>query len=299
MVLRTRSKQDDSWPGQCFNLYIDERGLSRCLSQRTSIHLPLRRIQLRNFTMPFERFRSKNDRPVCAICRRPGRGLFRESMLERYDTTDVRISKYIVRIDMGKSYSRYGNFQGKKRASRRGTFRCHESEWPMIRSRNTRDYIITRTKSCRFRANPRVGWLAKLRTSSSVDLSSIAVLLKDRHTIVSYSIWITGLFLMGLPRTSMRNDLWSITEKELELISRIIAKVREKFQISVIFLPSYDRARRSIYFNWSTEGTGPLADPPVVFETTEDPTINNLTRNDINCDKTGTCYDGMYILNRH
>lgn len=41
------------------------------------------------------------------------------------------------------------------------------------------------------------------------------------------------------------------------------------------------------------EGTGPLADPlPVVFETTEDPTINNLTRNDINCDKTGTCYDG-------
>lgn len=41
------------------------------------------------------------------------------------------------------------------------------------------------------------------------------------------------------------------------------------------------------------EGTGPLADPlPVVFETTEDSTINNLTRNDINCDKTGTCYDG-------
>lgn len=298
MVLRTCSKQDDSWPGQCLDLYIDEGGLSRGLSERTSIHLPLRRIQLRNFTMSFERLRSKNDRPVCAICRRPGCGLFRKSMLERYDTTDTRISKCIVWTDE-KSYSRYGNFQAKKRASRRGTFRCHESEWPMIRSRNTRDCIITRTKSCRFRVNPRVGWLAKLRTSSSVDLSSIAVLLRDRHTIVSYSIWITGLFLTGLPRTSMRNDLWSITEKGLELISRIIAKVREKFQISVIFLPSYDRAHRSIYLNWSTEGTGPLADPPVVFETTEDPTINNLTRNDINCDKTGTCYDGMYILNRH
>lgn len=243
MVLRTCSKQDDSWPGQCFDLYIDERGLSRGLSERTSIHLPLRRIQLRDFTMSFERFRSKNDRPVCAICRRPGRGLFRKSMLERYDTTDIRTSKYVIRIDE-ESYSRHRNFQGKKRASRRETFRCHESEWPMIRSRNTRDYIITRTKSCRFRANPRVGWLAKLRTSSSVDLSSIAVLLKDRHTIVSYSIWITGLFLMGLPRTSMRNDLWSITEKELELISRIIAKVREKFQMSVIFLPSYDRVHR-------------------------------------------------------
>ncbi|KAL1454852.1 hypothetical protein WDU94_008983 [Cyamophila willieti] len=30
---------------------------------------------------------------------------------------------------------------------------------------------------------------------------------------------------------------------------------------------------------------------PVVFDTTDDPTLNNLTRNDINCDKTGTCYD--------
>lgn len=91
MVLRTCPKQDDSWPGQCFDLYIDERGLSRGLSERTSIHLPLRRIQLRNFAMSFERFRSKNDRPVCAICRRPGRGLFRKSMLERYDVTDTRI----------------------------------------------------------------------------------------------------------------------------------------------------------------------------------------------------------------
>lgn len=31
---------------------------------------------------------------------------------------------------------------------------------------------------------------------------------------------------------------------------------------------------------------------PVVIETTEDASINNLTRNDANCDKTGTCYDG-------
>ncbi|KAB0800871.1 hypothetical protein PPYR_05225 [Photinus pyralis] len=30
---------------------------------------------------------------------------------------------------------------------------------------------------------------------------------------------------------------------------------------------------------------------PIVFEATEDPNLNNLTRNDINCDKTGTCYD--------
>ncbi|XP_052889815.1 uncharacterized protein LOC128298118 [Anopheles moucheti] len=30
---------------------------------------------------------------------------------------------------------------------------------------------------------------------------------------------------------------------------------------------------------------------PVVFDTVEDPSVNNLTRNDANCDKTGTCYD--------
>ncbi|KAH0817829.1 hypothetical protein GEV33_004962 [Tenebrio molitor] len=30
---------------------------------------------------------------------------------------------------------------------------------------------------------------------------------------------------------------------------------------------------------------------PVVFEATEDPTLNNMTRSDVNCDKTGTCYD--------
>lgn len=31
---------------------------------------------------------------------------------------------------------------------------------------------------------------------------------------------------------------------------------------------------------------------PVVFDTTEDPNLNNLTRSDVNCDKKGTCYDG-------
>lgn len=30
---------------------------------------------------------------------------------------------------------------------------------------------------------------------------------------------------------------------------------------------------------------------PVHFDATEDPSINNLTRTDVNCDKTGTCYD--------
>lgn len=33
---------------------------------------------------------------------------------------------------------------------------------------------------------------------------------------------------------------------------------------------------------------------PVVFDATEDPSINNLTRTDANCDKTGTCYDGKF-----
>ncbi|XP_011347131.2 uncharacterized protein LOC105284944 isoform X1 [Ooceraea biroi] len=58
--------------------------------------------------------------------------------------------------------------------------------------------------------------------------------------------------------------------------------------------PLIDNGERvGTYFeNFCEKGTGPLTDPlPVVFETTEDPTINNLTRNDINCDKTGTCYD--------
>ncbi|TGZ54766.1 Cuticlin-1 [Temnothorax longispinosus] len=58
--------------------------------------------------------------------------------------------------------------------------------------------------------------------------------------------------------------------------------------------PLIDNGERvGTYFeNFCEKGTGPISDPlPVVFETTEDSTINNLTRNDINCDKTGTCYD--------
>lgn len=38
-------------------------------------------------------------------------------------------------------------------------------------------------------------------------------------------------------------------------------------------------------------GSPPEPSLPVVFEATEDPSLN-LTRSDINCDKTGTCYDG-------
>lgn len=35
------------------------------------------------------------------------------------------------------------------------------------------------------------------------------------------------------------------------------------------------------------------ADLPIFIETTEDPTLNNITKSaDVNCDKTGTCYDG-------
>lgn len=35
---------------------------------------------------------------------------------------------------------------------------------------------------------------------------------------------------------------------------------------------------------------------PITIETQEDPTLNNLTRTDANCDKTGTCYDGKHLL---
>jgi len=46
-----------------------------------------------------------------------------------------------------------------------------------------------------------------------------------------------------------------------------------------------------------TEPTGsPHENLPLVFDSTEDPSINNQTRNDINCDKTGTCYDGKLLL---
>lgn len=39
--------------------------------------------------------------------------------------------------------------------------------------------------------------------------------------------------------------------------------------------------------------TPPHEQLPVVFESTDDPSLN-LTRTDLNCDKTGTCYDGQY-----
>lgn len=45
-----------------------------------------------------------------------------------------------------------------------------------------------------------------------------------------------------------------------------------------------------------TESTTPPHEQlPVVFESTDDPSLN-LTRTDLNCDKTGTCYDGQYNL---
>lgn len=44
-----------------------------------------------------------------------------------------------------------------------------------------------------------------------------------------------------------------------------------------------------------TESTTPSHEQlPVVFESTDDPSLN-LTRTDLNCDKTGTCYDGKYL----
>jgi hypothetical protein len=50
-------------------------------------------------------------------------------------------------------------------------------------------------------------------------------------------------------------------------------------------------------YSFFTEPTGnPHENLPLVFDSTEDPSINNLTRNDINCDKTGTCYDGKLLM---
>lgn len=128
-----------------------------------------------------------------------------------------------------KVYSRNGNFQEKRRANLRGSSRCRESEWPTIKLLNTRDCTITRTKSCKFKANPRVDLLATSRTSSSADLSCIVALLKDQRIIASCSILIIGLFPMVLQLTSTQNDHWSIMERELEHISRIIVKVRTDY----------------------------------------------------------------------
>ena len=129
-------------------------------------------------------------------------------------------------LDKERKFEKWKFLQGKRRASLRGSSRCHESEWPTIKLPNTRDCIITRTKSCKFKANQRVGLPATSRTSSSADLSSIAVPLKDRLIIANCSISIIGLFPMALRRTWTRNGHWSIMGRELERISRIIVKVR-------------------------------------------------------------------------
>ena len=50
-------------------------------------------------------------------------------------------------------------------------------------------------------------------------------------------------------------------------------------------------------YSFFTEPNGnPHENLPLVFDSTEDPSINNQTRNDINCDKTGTCYDGKLLM---
>ncbi|XP_073981347.1 trynity isoform X2 [Rhodnius prolixus] len=54
-----------------------------------------------------------------------------------------------------------------------------------------------------------------------------------------------------------------------------------------------DGQRVGTYYENYCEKSAPSHDStlPVVFDTTDDPSINNLTRSDVNCDKTGTCYD--------
>ncbi|XP_047102683.1 uncharacterized protein LOC124721659 [Schistocerca piceifrons] len=58
--------------------------------------------------------------------------------------------------------------------------------------------------------------------------------------------------------------------------------------------PLIDNGERigSYYENACEKSSNPsLETLPVVFDTTEDPSVNNQSRTDINCDKTGTCYD--------
>lgn len=61
-------------------------------------------------------------------------------------------------------------------------------------------------------------------------------------------------------------------------------KCSQRFKVSFL--------NKTAFFPFSETVTNPHENLPLVFENTEDPSINNLTRNDINCDKTGTCYDG-------
>lgn len=58
---------------------------------------------------------------------------------------------------------------------------------------------------------------------------------------------------------------------------------------TAIFAPDYNKIS---IFSPESVTTPHDATLPVVFDTTDDPTLNNLTRSDVNCDKTGTCYDG-------
>lgn len=50
-------------------------------------------------------------------------------------------------------------------------------------------------------------------------------------------------------------------------------------------------------FAESPSGSAPSENSlPLTLETQEDPSLNNLTRSDVNCDKTGTCYDGKLFF---
>lgn len=56
------------------------------------------------------------------------------------------------------------------------------------------------------------------------------------------------------------------------------------------YIISSDLLTHDLYI-FSESTTPPHEQLPVVFESTDDPSLN-LTRTDLNCDKTGTCYDG-------
>jgi hypothetical protein len=49
-----------------------------------------------------------------------------------------------------------------------------------------------------------------------------------------------------------------------------------------------------VYFFFAETTSNANENLPPEINTTVDPSLNNLTRNDINCDKTGTCYDGKF-----
>lgn len=71
------------------------------LPERASFRLSFGRIQLRYSTVPLERFRQANNRPVHTIRRRPGCRLLRELVSQRWDPsrvsiTDLPFSKYSI-----------------------------------------------------------------------------------------------------------------------------------------------------------------------------------------------------------